>query len=200
MQERIGLILVDVYKMQKFQRNHSGVLPCPYRGEPWDRGWQMEHTTWRRTSLVLFDNAVGTFFRSAPLRNGDWVNLFDRRNFVRHCSFLDNGSLITSLFNYFLLQWSPARHVGQLENQDWTELNWTGLLGGIIAFSTFPLQTRFFHLGEGGRRVVLIYIDFTFLLVCLLVLNWSLCLTHGRHVSLESWKKKWQEWMLRRWK
>ena len=125
MQERIGLILVGVYKMQKFQRNHSGVLPCPYRGEPWDRGWQMEHTTWRRTSLVLFDNAVGTFFRSAPLRNGDWVNLFDRRNFVRHCSFLDNGSLITSLFNYFLLQWSPARHVGQLENQDWTELDWT---------------------------------------------------------------------------
>ena len=55
-----------------------------------------------------------------------------------------------------------------------------------IAFSTFPLQTRFFHLGGGGRRVVLIYIDFTFLLVCLSVLNWSLCLTHGRHVSLES--------------
>ena len=57
-----------------------------------------------QAALVLFDNAVGTFFRSAPLRNGDWVNLFDRRNFVRHCSFLDNGSLITSLFNYFLLQ------------------------------------------------------------------------------------------------
>ena len=54
-----------------------------------------------------------------------------------------------------------------------------------IAFSTFPLQTRFFHLGGGGRRVVLIYIDFTFLLVCLSVLNWSLCLTHGRHVSLQ---------------
>ena len=55
------------------------------------------------TSVVLFDNAVGTFFRSAPLRSSDWVNLFDRRSFVRNCSFLDNGSLI-NLFNYSLLQ------------------------------------------------------------------------------------------------
>ena len=44
------------------------------------------------------------------------------------------------------------------------------------------------------------YIDFNFLLVCLLVWDWSLCLTHGRHALLESWKKLPQEWMLRRWK
>ena len=75
MQERIGSILVDVYKMQKFQRNYSGVLSYPYIREPWERGWQMQHIRW------LFDNAVGTFFRSAPLRSGDWVNLFDRRSF-----------------------------------------------------------------------------------------------------------------------
>ena len=73
MQERIGLILVDVYKMQKFQRNHSGVLPCPYRGEPWDRGWQMEHTTWRRTSLVLFDNESARF--SVPHHSATVIGL-----------------------------------------------------------------------------------------------------------------------------
>ena len=42
-QEPIGSIMVDVYKMQKFQRNHSRVLSYPYRREPWERGRQMEH-------------------------------------------------------------------------------------------------------------------------------------------------------------
>ena len=49
-----------------------------------------------------------------------------------------------------------------------------------IAFSTFRQQAIFFSFGVGGGK------DFTFLLVCVLVLHWSLCLTHGRHVSLES--------------
>ena len=80
----------------------------------------------------------------------------------------------------------------------WTGLDWTGLLfgevilggGGLgavvlfflvckkIAFSTSPEQAIIFHLGRGGRGVVS--------LVCLFLLHWSLCLTHGRHVSLES--------------
>ena len=94
---------------------------------------------------------------------------------------------------------------GQIENQDWT-LDWTGWTffravvclfvclffgGGVggctfflvrkkIAFSTFRQQAIFFSFGVGGGK------DFTFLLVSVLVLHWSLCLTHGRHVSLES--------------
>ena len=84
-----------------------------------------------------------------------------------------------------------------MENQDWT-LDWTGLVfkgvifffegGGFVLFFlvckkiSFPQQAIFFHLGGGGGEGK----DFTFLLVCVLVLDWSLCLTHGRHVSLES--------------
>ena len=53
-----------------------------------------------------------------------------------------------------------------------------------LAFSTFPQQAVFFRLGGGGRRVVLYRLYFSFSLC--LVLDWSLCLTHGHHVSLES--------------
>ena len=96
-----------------------------------------------------------------------------------------------------------------MKNQDWTldrtglDIFWGGSLfvclfvffflggGGLgvvsfflvrkkIAFSTFRQQAIFFSFGVGGGK------DFTFLLVCVLVLHWSLCLTHGRHVSLES--------------
>ena len=82
----------------------------------------------------------------------------------------------------------------RLEKRDWT-LDWTGLfLGGgggsiiflvcrKIAFSTFPQQAIFFHFGRGGGGGGK---DFTFLLVGVLVSDWSPCLTHGRHVLLES--------------
>ena len=102
-----------------------------------------------------------------------------------------------------------------MENQDWT-LDWTGLvfLGGFyfflrvggggalfflvskkLTFSTFPQQAIFFPL-RGGGGVVLYRLYFSLLFVgfvlCLSFLvwvgglDWSLCLTHGRHVSLES--------------
>ena len=63
------------------------------------------------------------------------------------------------------------------------------LICKMIAFSTFRLII--FHLGggKGGWH----YIDFTLLVLFYLSflvwvggLDWSLCLTHGRHVSLES--------------
>ena len=81
---------------------------------------------------------------------------------------------------------------------DWTRLDWTGFFRGVMFFwrggglyyfflvckkIAFPQQAIFFHLGAGEGK------DFTFLLVCVLVLDWSLCLTHGRHISLESWRK-----------
>ena len=52
-----------------------------------------------------------------------------------------------------------------------------------IAFSTFPQQAIFFHLGEGGGK------DFTLLLACVLVLDWSLCLTHGQSPRLKGRKR-----------
>ena len=62
-----------------------------------------------------------------------------------------------------------------------------------IAFSTFPQQPIFFPLGRGGRGVVLyrLYSSLLFVgfVLCLSFLvwvgglDWSLCLTHGRHVS-----------------
>ena len=84
-------------KCKSFKEITAGFSPTRIEENP---GNEVDRCS---TSVVLFDNAVGTFFRSAPLRSGDWVNLFDRRSFVRNCSFLDNGSLI-NLFNYSLLQ------------------------------------------------------------------------------------------------
>ena len=67
-----------------------------------------------------------------------------------------------------------------------------------ITFSTFPKQAIFFPLVEGmGKGVVLYMLLYSSLLLvgfvlCLSFLvwvgdlDWSLCLTHGRHVSLES--------------
>ena len=64
------------------------------------------------------------------------------------------------------------------------------LICKMIAFSTFRLII--FHLGGGGKGGWH-YIDFTLLVLFYLSflvwvggLDWSLCLTHGRHVSLES--------------
>ena len=66
------------------------------------------------------------------------------------------------------------------------------LICKMIAFSTFRQKAIFFHLG-GGEKRGWHYIDFPLLvLFCLSLLvwvgglDWSLCLTHGRHVSLES--------------
>ena len=66
------------------------------------------------------------------------------------------------------------------------------LICKMIAFSTFRQKAIFFHLG-GGEKGGWHYIDFPLLvLFCLSFLvwvgglDWSLCLTHGRHVSLES--------------
>ena len=77
----------------------------------------------------------------------------------------------------------------RLEKRDWTGLFLGGGGGSIIflvcrkiAFSTFPQQAIFFHFGRGGGGGK----DFTFLLVGVLVSDWSPCLTHGRHVLLES--------------
>ena len=67
-----------------------------------------------------------------------------------------------------------------------------------ITFSTFPQQAIFFPLGgrwEGGEVLYrLLYSSLLFVgfVLCLSFLvwvgglDWSLCLTHGRHVSLES--------------
>ena len=64
-----------------------------------------------------------------------------------------------------------------------------------IAFSAFP-QQAIILLGGGGKGVVLyrLYSSLFFVgfVLCLSFLvsvgglDWSLCLTHGRHVSLES--------------
>ena len=65
-----------------------------------------------------------------------------------------------------------------------------------IAFSTFPQQAIFFFTWGGKRGVVyyrlhssLLFVGFVLCLSFLVWvggLDWSLCLTHGRHVSLES--------------
>ena len=84
-----------------------------------------------------------------------------------------------------------------MENLEWTGLdfffrggNFFGGEGGwgCIIFSSLKKNRvsnlsptgYIFSFVEGGGK------DFIFLLVCVLVLDWSLCLTHGRHVSLES--------------
>ena len=83
----------------------------------------------------------------------------------------------------------------KIRNGLWTGLDWffRGVIsfffegGGFVLFFlvckkiAFPQKAIFFHLGGGGEGK-----DLTFLLVCVLVLDWALCLTHGRHVSLES--------------
>ena len=106
--------------------------------------------------------------------------------------------------------------LGQMENRDWTGLDsgviffrvvggWGG--GGLyyfflvckkISFSTFPQQAIFFSFfGEGVGKGEVLYRLYSSLLfvgfvLCLSFLVWvgglvwSLCLTHGRHVSLES--------------
>ena len=68
------------------------------------------------------------------------------------------------------------------------------LICKMIAFSTFRQKAIFFHLGGGGvEKGGWHYIDFTLLVLFYLSflvwvggLDWSLCLTHSRHVSLES--------------
>ena len=70
-----------------------------------------------------------------------------------------------------------------------------------ITFSTFPQQAIFFPLGGRGgwgwERGIVLYRLYSSLLLVVFVLclsflvwvgglDWSLCLTHGRHVSLES--------------
>ena len=92
-----------------------------------------------------------------------------------------------------------------MENLDWT-LDWTGLvfLGGLFfkksRFQPFPNRLYFFLWvggGERGEREVVLYRLYSSLLLvgfvlCLSFLvwvgglDWSLCLTHGRHVSLKS--------------
>ena len=60
--------------------------------------------------------------------------------------------------------------IGQLENLDWT-LDWTGLASGLDWIGlNFFLGGGVILFGGGGVGG----------------LDWSLCLTHGRHVSLES--------------
>ena len=67
---------------------------------------------------------------------------------------------------------------GQLENHDWT-LDWTGLdwTGGSIIIIDFTLL---FFVGFVLCLSFLFWVE---------SLDWSLCLTHGRHVSLQSWRK-----------
>ena len=67
-----------------------------------------------------------------------------------------------------------------------------------ITFSTFPQRAIFFPLGRrvgrggGGSRFLYSSLLFVGFVLCLSFLvwvgglDWSLCLTHGRHVSLES--------------
>ena len=64
-----------------------------------------------------------------------------------------------------------------------------------MCFQPFPNRLNFF-IGEGGREVVLyrlysslLFVGFVLCLSFLVLvgaLDWSLCLTHDRHLSLES--------------
>ena len=102
----------------------------------------------------------------------------------------------------------PAGKVGLVSGLDWTfyEGNFFFFLGGGALFflvckknQPFPNRLYFFHLGGGGegRKGVVLYRLYSSLLfvgfvLCLSFLvwegglDWSLCMTHGRHVSLES--------------
>ena len=103
--------------------------------------------------------------------------------------------------------------LGQMEKPDWT-MDWTGLVffrgviffrvggGGCIISVLVCKKSRFQPFPNGlyfflwGREVVLyrLYSSLLFVgfVLCLSFLvwvgglDWSLCLTHGRHVSLES--------------
>ena len=66
-----------------------------------------------------------------------------------------------------------------------------------LRFQPFPNRLYFFIWGGGGGRRVVLYrlyssllfvgfVLFLSFLVWVGGLDWSLCLTHGRHVSLES--------------
>ena len=112
------------------------------------------------------------------------------------CTLPVGKSGLNSGMDWTGLDWTRL-WTGLDQTLDWTGLDWTSFQGGNffwggglgavvlfflvckkIAFSTSPQQAIIFHLGRGGRGVVS--------LVCLFLLHWSLCLTHGRHVSLES--------------